>query len=99
LKEADFASWFERYLDLKGYTWVHFERAQYANGRHSTPFRGAKGFPDYIAFKKDRVIAVELKASGKKPAPEQFVWLMGLGQKVESYWFAPEEIDEIKKSI
>jgi hypothetical protein len=57
---------------ILGWEAVHFRPARTSYGWR-TPVQGSmgKGWPDLILVRGARVMAVELKADGKRPTPEQ----------------------------
>lgn len=93
--EAQFASWFEDLLDLKGWRWAHFRPAQTKHGWR-TAVSGYQGFPDYCCVKGSRVVFVELKAEGGKTTPEQLDWLHAFRDAgVEAYIYRPRAREDI----
>ncbi len=68
---------------LNGWRAVHFEsvRVTYPGGRITwkTPFSGqGAGFPDIIAVRGERMVAIEVKGRGDSLKPEQQQWLDAL---------------------
>ena len=62
---------------------VHFEsvRVQYPGGKMAwkTPFAGdGKGFPDIMAVRGQRLLAIEVKGKGDSVRAEQHQWLAEL---------------------
>jgi hypothetical protein len=53
---------------------VHFRPARTKHG-WQTPLQGDNGFPDLLMIRGETLLAVELKAGGRKPTPEQVAWL------------------------
>lgn len=54
----------------------------------------AKGFPDIIAVKGGRIIALELKGEKTRIQPEQALWIADLrAAGVEAYIWRPDDFD------
>lgn len=58
-------------LTLHSWRFVHFRPAQTKSGNWVTPYTGDDGFPDIIALKAGRLLALECKGTrgAKKPGP------------------------------
>jgi hypothetical protein len=59
-------------LDLRGWLWIHIRPARTTQGWR-TPISGplGKGWPDIIAVRGDRLVALELKSARGRVSPEQ----------------------------
>ena len=53
----------------------HCRPARTKDGRWSTPIQGNPGFPDLVISGPGGVLFRELKAAGRKPTPDQLLWL------------------------
>ena len=64
-------------LDLYGWHWYHSRPARRKDGRWVTPTQGnsARGFPDLIAARPPRLLAIELKSATGRTSPEQREWI------------------------
>ena len=71
LTEADVQRTVIDALRVHGWRFVHFRPAQNRSGRWLTPFEGDDGFPDLLAVKSGRQLALECKSTRgvKKPKP------------------------------
>jgi hypothetical protein len=59
-----------------GYLVAHFRPAQVRQGRWVTPVDAdGAGFPDVVAIKGERLLAIELKVGRNKPTDAQHLWL------------------------
>jgi hypothetical protein len=67
-------------LDYTGWKWIHHRPARRANGKWTTPTQGnsSRGFPDLIAVRPPRMLAIELKRKGGRVTPEQKEWISDL---------------------
>ena len=59
--------------------------------------RSAPGFPDLIAIRGKRLLALELKTSTGKATEDQYAWLRAFAgvERVEAYIVRPETVDEL----
>lgn len=74
---------------------VHAERhASVRDGKHVTPIKGHKGWPDLVLVRGREVWFVELKRKPNKVEPEQHAWLNALecaGVRTAVVW-VPEQM-------
>ena len=58
-------------LSACGWMWVHFRPARTKHGGWVTPYEGDDYFPDILALKNGRQLALEIKGTSgaKKPGP------------------------------
>ena len=95
MSEAEWQRQFTELAELYGWAFVHWRPARTKHGWR-TPGEGplAKGWPDVVLV-RERLIAVELKASRGKLSPDQErVRDILLAGGVEWYVFRPEHFDE-----
>jgi hypothetical protein len=95
--ERDFATQVEHLLDLFGWTWKHDEPALRQSGTWATAFRGARGFPDYVATRDGRLVFAEIKNERGRISKAQADWLDVLRlTAAEVYLWRPEDLQAIK---
>lgn len=78
-------------LDILGWRAMHVRPARTARGWR-TPLQGptAVGFPDILAVRRGRVIAVELKSERGVPSADQKLWLEDLAKAgIETFVWRP----------
>lgn len=96
ITEKQFSSQVEDLFDLYQWTWTHFRPGMMQSGRWVTPLSGFKGFPDYCAVKKDKLIFLELKSDKGKTSPSQKIWLSKLKDAgCDVYVFKPSDFEKI----
>jgi hypothetical protein len=87
MTEADLTAAVLELLDALGWRACHHRPARTSSGWR-TPVQGptATGWPDVVAVRGERIIAVELKVRCNRPTPAQVAWLEALGAAgVEAY--------------
>lgn len=58
--------------------------------------RSAPGFPDIVAIRGRRILALELKRDGQNPTDEQYRWLRAFdGAGASAYVVRPDNLDEL----
>ena len=73
---------------LKRFKWNYYHTW---NSRHSVP-----GFPDVIALRRGRCLAVELKKEDEMPTPEQVDWLGAFSEVAfEVHVWRPSDFEKI----
>lgn len=95
ITERDYATQIDDLLIRFGWQYYHvYEQSQYAR-------RSTEGFPDYIAMRPPRLLAIELKSDKGQLTPEQYFWLAGLELcGIPSYlWQPKDDINEIVKVL
>ena len=99
--EKDFAKKVEYILEVNGWLWKHDETSMRPDGRFATAFKGARGFPDYVAVRKDRIVLAELKSEKGRLSDGQKIWLEAFRftNKTEVYLWRPADFDEIRKIL
>lgn len=98
--EADVQRVLTDALSARGWRWVHFRPARTKDGWR-TAFTGATGFPDVIAARDGRMLALECKGSRGRVTPDQALWLGKLGAVpgVQTMIVTPENLDEALEVI
>ena len=101
IHESDFQRQVTDLAELLGWSYVHFRPARTAQGWR-TPVQGSlgKGWPDLILVRGKQILAVELKAQGKNPTPEQNAVgdaLTGAGIEYLVWW--PSDFDDITVAL
>lgn len=75
VSEAEWIQTVTDYATLRKWRWTHFRPARTDKGWR-TPLQGSRGFPDLIFVRDRRLVFAELKSQrGRKPSPEQQLWL------------------------
>lgn len=98
--EAAFAIQVEHLLDLFGWTWIHHEPAIRQSGTWATPMRGMRGFPDYCAVRRGRVIFAEIKATNGRLTKHQKDWIELLqATETEVYVWYPENLPQVRRIL
>lgn len=99
--ERHFATQVEHLLDLFGWLWKHDEPAVRQSGRWATSFRGARGFPDYVATRGGRLIFAEIKNERGRTTKAQDLWLDTLRNVpgVEVHLWRPEDLETIREVL
>ena len=81
----------EDLLTRLGWTWMHIRDAR----RQATT-----GWPDYLAVRGRRLLAIELKSGEATPTPAQRLWLERLATAgVETYVFRPTDLPEAERIL
>ena len=59
--------------------------------------RSQPGFPDLVAIRGRRLLALELKRADAKPTEDQYRWLQAFAMVpgVEAYVVRPKDMDEL----
>jgi hypothetical protein len=98
--EREFATQVEHLLDLFGWLWKHDEPAVRQSGKWATSFRGARGFPDYVATRDGRLVFAEIKNEKGRLTTEQVQWLTHLGNTTaEVYTWRPNDLETVKEVL
>ena len=98
--ERDFATQVEHLLDLFGWLWKHDEPAVRQSGKWATSFRGARGFPDYVATRNGRVLFAEIKNERGRLTKTQELWLDTLRTSTaEVYVWRPGDLHNVKEVL
>lgn len=96
--EADFMRSVTDLATRRGWQWVHWLPGQHRDAWRTT-YRGSlgKGWPDLLLIRGIRVLAIELKAEGKKPTDDQ-IRVLGILSACgfETGWFTPSGWDELE---
>lgn len=92
MTEAAFASAIEATLSLTGWLWVHQRPARTRHG-WVTAMSGSPGFPDYLALRDARCLAIELKSDVGRVRAEQAHWLDAFAAVpgIEAYVWRPSD--------
>ena len=98
--EAAFQSAVQDLADLRGWEWLHLQRALNDRGYWRTPVTGplGPGWPDLLMIRGDRVIVAELKVGyGKlRPNQERVLGIISSVGWIEVYTWHPKDWDEIE---
>lgn len=99
--EKEFAKQVESIFNVFGWMWKHDLPAVRQSGRWATALSGAKGFPDYIAVRGQRVVCAELKNDKGRLSADQKEWITALEQsgKVEVYVWRPNDLQTIAETL
>jgi Holliday junction resolvase len=98
--EREFATQVEHLLELFGWLWKHDEPAVRQSGKWATSFRGARGFPDYVATRDGRLVFAEIKNEKGRLTTEQVQWLTRLGNTTaEVYTWRPNDLETVKEVL
>lgn len=89
--EASFQRQVTDLLHSRGWLWYHANLS----------IRDRRGFPDLIACRRDRLLAVELKSANGKPTEDQLEWLVRLSLAgAEVHIWKPDDwakVDEVTR--
>jgi len=103
ISERDFQQQLIDLAHIYGYRVAHFRPARTEKGWRTPVSADGKGFPDLIMVNphQKRLIAIECKANGKKPTPEQEEWLevFDYVPGCESYILRPSDFDEVQEIL
>lgn len=99
--EKDFARQVEHLLNLFRWRWYHPAPAYRPSGGYSDSFHGMKGFPDYHAVRRGRLLIAELKTERGRLTPDQHEWLDEYRRvpNLEVYTWRPHQLDEVKEVL
>lgn len=101
--ETQFQNRVMEYATMRGWKWLHINKAQNSAGYWRTPVMGelGLGWPDLFLVRGSRMIAAELK-SGKKyltrKQEDVLGWLTATGY-VESYVWHPDEWETVMEVL
>ena len=99
ITEVQWGKTVEDMLDIYGWHWVHFRPARTEKGWR-TAISGAKGFPDYVAVRQDRLMFIELKSSIGKLSENQRDWQAWLHLTcAETYVWRPQDADDAERIL
>lgn len=100
--EAQFQSRVMEYASLRGWQWLHIQRAQNAQGYWRTPVQGllGRGWPDLFMVREGKLLAAELKGdktplTSSQGAVLDLLHLAG----VEVHIWRPEDWDRIMEIL
>jgi hypothetical protein len=97
--EADFQKAVTDALTILGWRWIHYRPGRSSRGWR-TPLSGAKGFPDVVAVRGDRVVFIELKSETGRLTDDQADWLLALGQAgAEVHCWRPADWPEVEEML
>ena len=86
-------------LKLYGWRASHFRPLLTTRGWR-TPLSGDKGFPDILAVRRERCIAVECKGKDNQPTPDQEAWIAALeAAAIETYVVRSGDLERFAKLI
>jgi len=98
MNEEDFSTQVEDALTRFGWRWMHQRPAKTEKGWR-TALSGHKGFLDYVAVRRHRLLFIELKGDTGKTSPEQDEWLNDLRECQKTIVFDPAIIKNGVASI
>lgn len=100
--EADFQIAVQEYATLRGWSWMHIQKAVNEREYWRTPVTGTlgKGFPDLLMVRDGRLVFIELKAAKGKLSPNQthVLGLLGLTM-AECYVWRPVDWPTILQTL
>lgn len=95
--------WQDQVIDLMhvfGWRVAHFRPAKTERGWRTPVQADGQGFPDLIAARGNRLLAVELKAEKGKLSPQQAVWVESFAQTpAEVYVWRPSEFETVHRIL
>jgi hypothetical protein len=99
--EAAFRRWVTKRARAQGWLAAHLSNMQVVRrpeGAIAVPDKDAAGFPDLVLVHHVHgLVCAELKMPGRKPDPEQIVWLRALRHAgVRIFVWYPRDLDEIE---
>lgn len=101
--EAQFQSRIMEYATLRGWSWLHINKAQNSQGYWRTPVVGplGRGFHDLFMIRGDRIISAECKSDrGYMSGAQRMVAdLLQQTGKVEVYVWRPEDWDKLMEIL
>lgn len=89
MREADWQATVEATLKLQGWRLYHTRDSRGSVG----------GFPDIIAIRGSRLLAIELKNETRKATSQQVEWLEAFAgvESVESYLWRPDDWPDVQR--
>jgi hypothetical protein len=101
--ESQFQSRIMEYATLRGWSWMHINKAQNAAGYWRTPVVGllGRGFHDLFLVRGDRIVSAECKSEkGYMTTQQRMVadLLQNTG-KVEVYVWRPEDWEKVMEIL
>lgn len=79
---------------------AHFRAARTDKGWRTACQYDAKGFPDLVLLRDERIVVAELKRDGEKLTPAQEAWIRAFQATAsETYVWRPEDWDEIESVL
>ena len=100
LRERDFAATVILSMEHRGWRVFHHSDSRRQVRPHVfVGDRQARGFPDLLAVRADRLIAAELKVGRNRPSEAQLDWLSALSNVAEVYVWKPDDWPEIEAAI
>ena len=98
MNEEDFSTQVEDALTRFGWRWMHQRSAKTDKGWR-TALSGHKGFLDYVAVRRHRLLFIELKGDTGKTSPEQDEWLNDLRECQKTILLSPAMVKRGKATI
>lgn len=99
LSEAKFQASVQDLANLRGWDWLHIQRALNERGYWRTPITGSlgRGWPDLVLVRGSRLLFVELKARYGKPTglQQEVLGVLGAIPCAEVYVWRPTDWDLI----
>lgn len=101
--EAQFQGRVQEYATLRGWSWMHIQKAQNAAGYWRTPVTGnlGKGWPDLFMVRGKRIVAAELKGDRTPISRWQQAVLDALIRVpgVEVFIWRPDDWDDVMEVL
>jgi len=86
-------------LRTLGWRFMHQRPAQTARGWR-TALTGDKGFPDYVAIRRDRMLFIEAKGKANRLEPEQLAWRDAIEAAGGEYHVVrPANLDDFVRAV
>jgi len=108
ISETAFATQVEHLLRQYGWRFMHIKPSVMQSGRWASSMNPeGKGYPDYTAVRRGRLLFIELKSERGKISPDQEEWLDDLinvarhtnFQEIQVYEWRPHMVEEISEIL
>jgi VRR-NUC domain len=97
VRESDWQATVVELLEVYGYRTLHVRRS-IGKGQRWATTTSIAGWPDLLAWRPNRLVAIELKSQGGKVTPEQEQVLAELADAgVETRVARPSDFDELAR--
>lgn len=102
MSEKEFQSQVVELAKANGWKLIHFRPGLNRRGRWSVALEGDPGWPDlfFVHEKRRKALAMELKAEGGDPTPDQRAWANALNAAgIPAYIFWPTDFNVIQRLL